>query len=349
MYLEIFRKKAYSICFVLALFFGLVGFFGSVPKAVAVNEEVVIYTSLDQVFSQPILEDFEKRTGIKVRAVYDVEASKTTGLVNRLIAEQSHPRADVFWNSEVGKTLVLKKKGIISPYHSPSASDIPDQFKDPEGYWTGFAARCRVLVFNTNLLGESELPTSIFELTEPRWKKKVSMGYPLFGTTATHVAALYALLGKEKTESYLTALKDNQVLIVNGNAMVRDVVVRGEVPIGFTDTDDVNVAILAGKPVKMIFPDRDGIGTLFIPNTVCMIKNGPNPEAGKRLVDYLLSEEVEEKLAFGPSAQIPVRKTVKAPPHVPRPSEIKAMPVDYGRIAEEMKPSATFCRELFRR
>lgn len=337
-----------TFCF-LILLLGIMWFYGGVTEALSANEEVVVYTSLDQVFSQPILKDFEKKTGVKVRAVYDVEASKTTGLVNRLIAEKSYPRADVFWNSEVGKTLVLKNKGILSPYHSPSAKDIPAQFKDPEGYWTGFGARCRVLIYNTKLLGPSELPESIFELIQPRWRKKVTMGYPLFGTTATHVAALYAVLGKEKAEAYLKALRDNQVLIVNGNAMVRDVVVRGEVPIGFTDTDDVNVAIEAGKPVKMIFPDREGIGTLFIPNTVCMIKNGPNPEAGKKLVDYLLSMEVEERLAFSPSAQIPVRNAVKSPPHVPRPSEIKAMRVDYDEIAKEMKPSARFCLELFRR
>ena len=104
-------------------------------------QEVVIYTSLDKVFSQPILEAFEKETGIDVLPVYDSEATKTTGLVNRLIAEKNNPRADVFWNSESGRTIVLKQKGVLAKYVSPSASDIPSQFKDPDGCWTGFAAR----------------------------------------------------------------------------------------------------------------------------------------------------------------------------------------------------------------
>jgi iron(III) transport system substrate-binding protein len=68
------------------------------------QKEVVIYTSVDQIFSEPILSDFEKNTGIKIKAVYDVEASKTVGLVNRLLAEKGHPRCDVFWNSEVGRS-----------------------------------------------------------------------------------------------------------------------------------------------------------------------------------------------------------------------------------------------------
>jgi len=309
--------------------------------------EVTIYTSLDQVFSEPILQQFEQRTGIKVRPVYDVEASKTTGLVNRLIAEKDRPQADVFWNSEVGRTLVLKAKGVLAPYSSPSAADIPAQFKDKDGYWTGFAARARVLIYNTDGLKPTEAPQSIFELTKPQWRGKVAMAYPLFGTTATHIAALYALLGAEKTENYLKALKDNEILIVDGNAVSRDVVVQGEVPVGFTDTDDVYVAIQAGKPVKMIFPDKDGIGTLLIPNTVALIAGAPHPQAAKQLIDFLLSREVESRLAFSDSMQIPLREDVKRPPHVPAYSSIREMQVDYQTIADNLDRAVRFSRQLF--
>ena len=311
------------------------------------QKEVVIYTSVDQIFSEPILSDFEKDTGIKIKAVYDVEASKTVGLVNRLLAEKEHPRCDVFWNSEVGRTIFLKQKGLFTPYTSPSAKDISLQFKDKDGYWTGFAARARVLVYNINLLKESDLPKSIFELIEPQWKGKVALGYPVFGTTATHMAALYATLGQEKTEKFLKELKANEVVIVNGNSVVRDMVVEGQLPIGFTDTDDVNVAIQAGKPVKMIYPDRDGLGTLLIPNSVALINNAPHLEQGKKLIDYLLSREVESKLAFCESAQMPIREGVKTPPHVPSFSSIKAMKVDYYDVAENIEKSDSFCQSLF--
>jgi iron(III) transport system substrate-binding protein len=311
------------------------------------QKEVVVYTSLDQIFSEPILSDFEKDTGIKVKAVYDVEASKTVGLVNRLLAEKGHPRCDVFWNSEVGRTIFLKQKGLFTPYTSPSAKDISLQFKDKDGYWTGFAARARVLVYNINLLKESDLPKSIFELTKPQWKGKVAMGYPVFGTTATHMAALYATLGQEKTETFLKELKANEVVIVDGNSVVRDMVVEGQLPIGFTDTDDVNVAIQAGKPVKMIYPDRDGLGTLLIPNTVALINHAPHLEEGKKLIDYLLSREVESKLAFFESAQMPIRDGVKTPPHVPIFSSIKAIKVDYYDVAANIEKSDRFCQSLF--
>lgn len=311
------------------------------------RKEVVVYTSVDQVFSQPILQAYEKKTGVKVRAVYDVEAAKTTGLVNRLIAEKKRPRCDVFWNGEIGKTIVLKQKGVLAPYVSPSALDIPPFLRDTDHCWTGFAARSRVLVYNTAMVKDSELPESIFELTQPKWRGRVAMAYPLFGTTATHTAAMFTSFGEQKAKEYLRALKANDVVIVDGNSVVRDLVVQGRLPIGFTDTDDVNVAVQSGKPVKMIYPDKAGFGTLLIPNTVALINGAPHPEAGKRFIDYLLSKETESRLSFSESANIPVRDGIKTPDHVPSYSSIKAMEVDYGKVAETMPKAARFCQDLF--
>ena len=316
-------------------------------SGVSFAEIVVVYTSVDQIFSEPVFKAFENQTGIKLKAVYDVEASKTTGLVNRLIAEKRRPKCDVFWNSEIGKTIVLQKKGILTPYASPSAINIPDQFKDKEYHWTGFGARARVLIYNTKLLKENEVPKSLFELTNIKWRGKVAMAYPLFGTSATHMAALFTLLGKEKTQTYLEALKANDVVVVDGNSIVRDLVVQGEVPLGITDTDDVNVAIGAGKSVKMVYPDQNGMGTLFIPNTVALIKDAPHPDTGKRFIDYLLSEDVESRLSFSESAQMPLRDHIKTPNHIPVFGSITPMKVNFLSVAENMEPSARFCQHLF--
>jgi iron(III) transport system substrate-binding protein len=311
------------------------------------RSEVVIYTSLDQVFSEPILKDYEQKTGVSVKAVYDVEAAKTTGLVNRLIAEKGNPQCDVFWNSEIGRTLILKDKGILTAYRSPSAADIPALFKDPDGYWSGFAARARVLIYNTGLVKNGDVPRSIFDLTQPKWQGRVALANPLFGTTATHCAALFEVLGAEKATAYFRQLKDNKVVIVPGNSASRDQVRDGELMIGFTDTDDANVAIIEGKPVKMIFPDKDGIGTLLIPNTVALVAGAPHAAEGKKLIDYLLSREVEEKLAFCPSAQMPVRKGVKTPPGLPAFDQIKAMSVDYRKVADRMEESGRAMQKIF--
>lgn len=311
------------------------------------NKEVVIYTSLDQIFSEPILKEFEKQNGIKVKTVYDTEAAKTVGIVNRLIAEKDNPNADVFWNNEIIRTIVLKEKGILAPYNSPSATDIPAQFKDKDGYWAGFAARARVLIYNTKLLSDSDIPESIFDLTKPQWKGRFSMGNPLFGTTATHAAALFLCLGDEKAKAFFDSLKSNGVVVVPGNAMSRDRVADGELPIGFTDTDDAWGAITEGKPVKMIYPDKGGMGTLLIPNTICLIKNSPHPEEAKKLIDFILSREVEEKLAFSLSMQIPLRKEVKRPAHVPSYEAFSVMQVDFEKEAQILPVSSQYLQETF--
>lgn len=310
-------------------------------------KEVVVYTSVDQVFSEPVLKMFENKTGIKVRPLFDVEATKTVGLVNRLIAEKNRPRADVFWNFEVSRTIQLKNMDVLAPYRSPHWDAFPDTFKDNEFYWTGFGGRARVLIWNTDMLKESDLPESIFDLTGPAWTKNFTIAYPLFGTTNMHVAALYSYIGKEKTEAFLQGMVDNGVIVVNGNSVTRDLVVEGKVPIGFTDTDDANVAIVKGESVKMYFPDKNGIGTLLIPSTVAMIKGGPNPETAKKMIDFLLSPEIESYLAFSDSAQIPLRSGIKKPGHIPEISNITAMDVDYQDIAGYLETASKFCQELF--
>ena len=314
-------------------------------------DEVVVYTALDQFYSEPLLKQFEEKTGIRVRSRYDTEATKTTGLFNRMVAERRRPRCDVFWNNEVLRTVALKRLGLLQPYKSPSAADIPDDFKDPEGYWTGFAARARVIVYNTTLLTSRTAPQSVAELAEPKWRKRTAIAYPLFGTTATHGAALFALLGDAKARAYFEALKQNDIQVLDGNAQVAKTVARGELAAGLTDTDDVHALRLDGKPVDFILPDQgpDGLGAVLIPNTLALLRDCPHPEAGKKLIDFLLDPSVENALARGRSAQIPVRPTGVRSACGLDPASIRLMPFDYEKADAKMEPSARFLRELFAR
>lgn len=322
-------------------------------KGASANE-VVVYTAHDQDYSEPILQGFEEETGIKVKPVFDVEATKTTGLVNRLLAEQGSAKADVFWNNEVSRSEILKREGVLQAYKSPNAVGIPAQHQDPQGYWTGFGARARVLVVNTDLLSEDEYPQTLEELTQEGWRGKVTIANPLFGSTASHVASLYTVWGEEKAEQYLRDLKANDVVIAEGNGQTRDMVADGEVPVGFTDTDDANDAVVDGKPVAVIYPDqgKDQIGALVFPNTVMLIKDAPNKENAKKLIDYLLSPEVERELAKSKAAQMPLHPNVwegrdDKPENVPDVSEIKAMDVTWDTITNVLEQSQKFVQEEF--
>jgi iron(III) transport system substrate-binding protein len=297
---------------------------------------VVAYVSEDQVFSEPILEDFERETGIEVMAVYDTEETKSTGVMNRLIAEKNNPHADVYWANEPIRAEVLKQRGIAAPYLSPNAKDISPAFKDPEGYWTGFSARARVLIVHKRL---TDKPASILAYTDPRWKGRGVIANPLFGTTTAHVAAFFLAWGEERARKFMNDLKGNGTKISTSNGESADLVAKGEVDFGLVDSDDAVNRMRQGKPVDMICPDQatGQLGCLILPNAALLLKGAPHPLEAKRLVDYLLSRETERKLAFANCAQIPLHPGVETPSDVPKIEKLKAMPTDYAAIARKLQ------------
>jgi iron(III) transport system substrate-binding protein len=311
--------------------------------------EVVVYAALDREFSEPVLDDFTRKTGIRVLPKYDVESTKTVGLTNAIIAEEARPRCDVFWNNEILNTLRLEEKGLVEAYSSPAAAAYPEMYRSPTGTWHGFAGRARVLIVNTDLVKEGERPDSIYDLADPKWKGKAGIARPVAGTTASHVACLFAALGEEKAKAYLLSLRANDVQILGGNKQVAIAAGSGQIAFGMTDTDDAIIELERGAPVAIVYPDREEneLGTLFIPNTLAIIKGGPNPEAARKLVDYLLSPAVESKLALCPSAQIPLNPSVETTPRVETPKTVKAMQVDFAAAAKQWEVAAKFIQEEF--
>ncbi len=310
---------------------------GCSKKNPAAAKEVVVYTCLDQVYSEPILKQFEKASGIKVRAVYDTEAAKTTGLVNRLLARKDNPDCDVFWNNESAQTARLADKGLLATYESPQAKRFPAQFRDPQFRWTGFAARMRVIIYNTERLGPNDLPIGLADLAAPKWKGQTAIARPFFGTTLTHMAVLHQAWGPDRLREYLLALKGNDVALCLGNATVRDMVASGDRAFGLTDTDDAYGAMLDGKPVKVLIPDP-AEGAVLIPNTVAMVAGCPHPETARKLIDYLLSAEVERQLAASRSAQIPLAKDLRdiSTPWDDLAGRDKFMPFDTQKASTEI-------------
>ncbi len=299
---------------------------------------VVVYTSVDEVFAEPILKQFENETGIEVALVPDTEETKSTGLLNRLIAEKGRPQADVFWSGDPVRAAILKAKGVSAAYSSAAAEGLPGGFSDADHHWTCFSARARVIVYNTELVAKDHIPTSIRDLADPRFRGKACMANPLFGTTSMHVAALFQAMGDVQAKEFLQSLVDNGVKILSSNGEVRRRVANGEYALGLTDTDDVHVAMTEGKPVGFVYADADDLGTLVMPNAVVLIADGPNPEEGKRAIDYLLRAETEAALARGEAAQMPLRADVKLPEgfRFQSVSGLKTMAVDYGKLADKL-------------
>ncbi|MCA9123397.1 MAG: extracellular solute-binding protein [Planctomycetales bacterium] len=312
------------------------------------EQEVIVYAALDREFSEPILNDFQTATGIQTLAKYDVESTKTVGLVSAIIQEQNRPRCDVFWNNEILHTLRLERLGLLDVYHSPAAETFPLSYRSASAQWHGLAARARVLIINTDLVDRDSIPTSVNDLTDTKWKGQVGIAKPLFGTTATHAAVLFSIWGDERATAFFRAIRENAE-VMSGNKQVAAAVGRGQLAFGITDTDDAIIEIDNGMPVEIVFPDQaEGeLGSLFIPNSLCILKDCQNPVNARRLVDYLLSPEIEERLATGSSAQFPVNEQVttrsRASPNQP----VRWMKVDFEAAADSWAVASSVLRDLF--
>jgi iron(III) transport system substrate-binding protein len=306
------------------------------------GREVVAYTSVDQVFSEPVFRAFEQKAGVRVRAVYDTEETKSTGVLNRLIAEAQNPQADVFWSGDPVRPFQLVKRGLVQPYLSAQASGLPANARASDGTWTGFAARARILLVNKARVFASDMPQSIQALNSPRWRSQIAIASPLFGTTTMHVGALFSVWGEARTRSFLDEMKANGVRVASSNGEVKRLVVAGEVAFGLTDTDDANEALREG--VQVVYPDQDELGTLVMPTSVVLLRRASHLEAGQLLIDYLLSAEVEQRLAES-AAQMPLRAGIATKANVRSAASLRSMPVDYARVSEQIELQQPWLRQ----
>lgn len=308
---------------------------------------VVVYTSVDQVFSEPVFRAFEKRSGIKVKALYDTEETKSTGVVNRLIAESMAPQADVFWSGDPVRPFLLRRHQMLASYRAKAAKAIPAAFRGSGGRWHGVAARARVLLVNTQLLPDpAKRPKSIEALVDPRFAGKAAIANPLYGTTTMHVAALFVAWGEKRAKAFFAKLKKNRVRVVSSNGAVKRLVVAGEVAFGLTDTDDANEARKAGAKVAVVYPDSaaDGLGTLVMPTSVVVMKHAPRPNNARALAEFLLSARAEAMMAKR-AGHMPLRSDVKAPVGARAVSSIRAMRVEYAEVAAEMRRIQPWLRQ----
>ena len=306
-------------------------------------EPVVLYTSVDEAFARETIDRFKQTTGIEVRMLTDAEAGKTTGLVKRIRTEASYPRADVFWSSELFNTILLARERLLEPYDSPAAADLPPRYRAADHRWTAIGLRARVLAFDPEKTPPETLPTHWEMLAEPRHAARLSLANPLFGTTQGHVAAMFALWGEERARGFLTRLRAGGVRIAAGNSSaVRDVL-AGRAAVCATDTDDVWVAQRQGASLDLRYPDMGDGGTLLIPTSVGIIAGCKHPEPARKLVDYLVSVEVERLLARTDSQNIPARLALRAELNLELPPQSR---VSFEAVADQMAAGAAAVREI---
>jgi len=312
------------------------------------RDRPVVYCSADEEFARQVFAELERTTGVKAEVLFDTEAGKTTGLVRKIEAERDRPRADVFWSSEVFNTIRLAEQGLLEPYRPGTADDVEARFRSPDDRWTGFGLRGRVIGFNTSKLSREQVPKRWIDLADAKWASKLVMANPQFGTTRGHVAAMFALWGEAKAVDFLKRLREGGVRLADGNSTAVRMVAKGEAALCMTDTDDVWVAQKRGWPVELVYPSMgEGLGTLWIPNTVAIVTGCRRAAAARQVVDYLASVEVERLLARSDSRNVPVRPGLLKELGMDGPTG--AGSVDLAAVAKVMPIAIERAREILLR
>ena len=308
--------------------------------------KVVLYCSVDQAIAEPIIAEFERQTGIDVLPRFDTEASKTIGLVQRIRAEAASPIADIFWSNEIFHTIRLARESLLASYASDATKDWPERYADPEGRWYGFALRTRVIAYNTTRVSAGDAPKCLEDVLDSKWKGRLVMAAPEFGTTGGDVASWFAHYDSPRAMEILEGLKANDIRLVAGNSTAVRMVATGQADVCFTDTDDVHAAQRNSWPVAMNYLDQGGDGVLTIPNTAALIKGGGNPEEAGELMEFLLSEQLEKMLLSSDSHNCPIRPALAE--QFERYVIPKPLSLDYEKIADNLTAAIRTAMEVLR-
>ena len=245
------------------------------------NEKfLIIYCSVDEIWSAPLFDKFTELTGIKIKTVFDSEANKSVGLANRLIAEKKNPVADIYWSGEPLQSERLVKAGVVRSNELTSVQGM----RIPVSY------RQRVFVVNTNLIKSSEeFPRTIFDLTNNFFYGRAAMANPKFGSTLYHFTLLRKKIGEKSFFKFTENLKRNNIKVFAGNSQVVLQVANGNFAVGLTDNDDAQREIAKDAPIKMI-----GTGDFF-PYELLIIKPEKKEEI-KKFINFMLGNYVQNEL-----------------------------------------------------
>lgn len=299
-------------------------------RQTAGTNQVTLYTSADPVVVNAIVAAASKQLGLAISVVTDTEATKNMSIMQRLFAERAKPAADVWWSSEVMSSVFLEREKVLMPWRPTcEKTDFSTGWPAPlfGTTWYGVAQRARVIVFNTNRVKEADAPQTLESLCDPKWKGRIAIAQPQFGTTRTHIISLCSQHGAEAVRAWLTRLKKNEPRLYAGNSAVVQALSQGEADVGLTDTDDVWAGQVNQWPVAHHFeaaidvakqPGDAGFvasletlpscGPTVIPNTVGVVAGAPHAENAMLLANFLVSAEAERVMAVSDSRNVPIRE-----------------------------------------
>jgi iron(III) transport system substrate-binding protein len=254
------------------------------------RDALTIYSGRTQNLIGPLLERFNKETGIAI----DVKYGDSAELALLLDEEGDRTPADVFLSQSPGATGFLAGKGRLGQLEAGVLDKVDPRFRNADGRWVGISGRQRVLVYNSEQVTEAELPDSVLELTGDRYAGKVAVA-PSNGSFQDFVTAMRQLEGEEATAAWLKAMAANEPRTYANNNAIVEAVSRGEVEMGLVN-HYYNYRFQQEDPDTPSrnhgFADGD-VGALVIPSTASVLEGTDKADEAGRFVDFLLTAEAQ--------------------------------------------------------
>lgn len=261
-----------------------------------VSGDLVIYSGRSEPLIQPVIDAFRaKYPNVNVL----LKAGSNSELANALIEEQANPQADLFITTELFTIQSLASQGIFQAYTPVGAEQLPAEFIGDGNLWTGLTRRARVIMYNKDLVSEDELPTSIFDLTDSKWKGQIAAAGSTNGSMQAQIAVMQQLLGDDATGQWLNGLIANEVTFFGGHTDVRKAVGAGEFKIGLVNHYYYHLQLAEGSNVGIIYPDQaDGqIGLITNVTSAAIVNGSPNVTVAQAFLDFLISAQGQKIFA----------------------------------------------------
>lgn len=292
----------------------------------ALEGDLVIYTSRAESLFKPVLEAFEQANpGVEVTVLYGSNGE----LAAKILEEQENPQADVFVNSELLIIENLAEQGVFQPNSGAAVMAVPSQYRAADGSWVALTLRARVIMYNTNLVKPEEVPSSVFGLTDPKWKGQVGATDGTSGAMMANLVAMRQLVGEEKTEAFIKDLVANETRFFGGHTDVRKAVGAGELKLGFVNQYYYFLSLAEGAPVGIVWPDQaEGeMGLVVNTTNAGILKNAKHTELAQEFVEFMLSP-AGQKVYAEKNFEYPVLENVPLAAGVPPLTDFRLASLD---------------------
>ncbi|MDR6225287.1 extracellular solute-binding protein [Desmospora profundinema] len=294
------------------------------------TDELVVYSARKEQFVKPLVDKFEEESGVKVKLMAADEA-----LVNKILEEKNNPQADIFFSNDTGALEYLRIEDALAPNDSDKIQVIDEKYRADDGSWVGLSARSRIFMYNKDLTSEKDLPQTLWDLTDSKYKGKFAITRGGNGSMVAHVAALRAEWGDEKTKEWIEKVKENAAIITEGHGDIRQAVGAGEVEFGLVNNYYFHQQLDEPKDnnVDAVYPDqgKDDMGIFVNAAGVGLIKGGPNQANAKKFIDFLTEDEQQKIFSFE-SKEIPLVEGIETTSEAKPLSEYKVMDMPLKEI-----------------